>query len=144
MSEVETVAVENARFGELRVPIEEILHFEGLPGFSDVRRFALLRHDRESTFLWLVCLDREDLSFVVCDPRLFFPDYAPAVGDVHLAAVGAKDTEGVELLSIATIREDSTTLNLAGPLLVNAAAGKGVQLILEKGKHSTQEPLPEV
>lgn len=144
MTEPQSISIEHQRFGRLEVPEADVLHFDGLPGFPDARRFALLRHDRESTFLWLVSLDRSDLSFVVTDPRQFFPDYAPKLGATDLASVAAEEVGQVEIFSIATIRDGAATLNLAAPLLVHAARGRGVQLILDQGGHSTRQALPKV
>lgn len=138
------VAIEHQRFGRIEVAESDVLHFDGLPGFADARRFALVRHDRTSTFLWMICLDRDDLAFAVTDPRQFFPDYDPKLSPAQLEVVDAKLPDQVELFAIATIRDGSPTLNLAAPVIVHAAAGKGVQLILEHGKNSTQEPLPKV
>ncbi len=143
MSGAETVAIDHERFGRVEVPAPDVLLFDGLPGFADARRFALLRHDRESAFLWLVSLDRPELAFVVTDPCQFFPDYAPRLSRPQLGAVEAESPEVVELYAIATIREGSTSLNLAAPVLVHAAAGRGAQVILDQSERGTREPLPE-
>ena len=140
----EAIAIDHQRFGRIEVPSGDVIHFDGLPGFADARRFALLRHDRTSTFLWLISLDHDDLAFVVTDPRQFFPDYDPALANAQLRLVDADDVRDVELFAMATIRDGDATLNLAAPLVVHAAAGKGAQLILEHGGRSTREPLPKV
>ena len=54
----------------------------------------------------------------------------------------ADSADGLELYAIVTVREGGATLNLAAPLLVNAAAGRGAQVILDQGNHTTREPLP--
>ena len=143
MSEAETVAVDHQRFGRMEIPADQVLVFDGLPGFADARRFALLRHDRDSTFLWLVCLDRPDLAFIVTDPCQFFPDYLPKLSVSQLGAVEAQAAGAVEVYVIATVREGSTTLNLAAPVLVNSEARRGAQVILDQAQHGTHEPLPE-
>ncbi|MCP5055592.1 MAG: flagellar assembly protein FliW [bacterium] len=142
MSGADDVTMDHQRFGRLEIPADQVLAFDGLPGFADVRRFALLRHDRDSAFLWLVSLDRADLAFVVTDPRQFFPEYAPDLSRSQLESIDAKTTEGIELYAIATVREAATTLNLAAPLLVNSQARRGAQVILERSHHATREPLP--
>lgn len=143
MSEAENVVIDHRRFGRLEVPVDQVLVFDGLPGFVDARRFVLLRHDRDSAFLWLVCLDRPDLAFVVTDPCQFFPDYVPKLGPSQLGAVEAEDAKGIELYAITTVREDSTTLNLTAPVLVNTRARRGAQVILDQSDHGTREPLPD-
>ncbi len=136
-----TLRFEHQRFGEIELRAEEVLHFDPLPGFPDARRFALMGHDRDSAFCWLVCIDRPELAFVVTHPWLLVPDYDPAVAPEHLAALDGKALEDLDLLVIVTLRDRAATLNLAAPLLVNRAAGRGRQVILE-GDHSTRAPLP--
>lgn len=143
MSEAESVVIDHERFGRVEIPEGDVLGFDGLPGFADARRFALLRHDRDSAFLWLVSLDRAELAFVVTDPCQFFPDYAPKLSRPQLGAVEAEAREGIELYAIVTVQEGSTTLNLAAPVLVNASARRGAQVILDQSHHTTREPLPE-
>ncbi len=144
MSETECVSIDHRRLGPIEVPAAEILAFEGMPGFPEVRRFALLRHDRESAFLWLVSLDFPDLAFVVTSPYQFFPDYDPRISGAQLAVLGAERAEQLEIYVIATLREGSITLNLAGPLVLHPEARRGAQIILEGPEYSTREPLPEV
>lgn len=144
MSETEAVTIEHRRFGHVEVLGADVLQFDGIPGFPDARRFALLRHDRESAFLWLISLDRPELAFVVTDPCQFFPDYDVRLSLPQLAAVDAERSEEVELYAIVTVREGATTLNLAAPLVICAARGRGAQLILDQGRHSTREPLPKL
>ena len=62
------------RFGRLAFEESELLHFPGLPGFPEAKRFLIRHHDRESHFAWLISADRPDLAFVVADPWLFVPD----------------------------------------------------------------------
>ena len=142
MSTTESLRVEHERFGPIEVGAEEVLRFEGIPGFPEAKRFALLRHDRDSAFLWLLSLDVSDLAFAVADPRQFFPDYRPVFTPDHLASVEASCPEEIELFAIATIGEGNVTLNLAAPVLVNARAGRGTQVVLADDAYTTRTPLP--
>lgn len=142
MTATERLRVEHERFGPIEVVGSEVLRFEGIPGFPEADRFALLRHDRDSAFLWLVSLDVLDLAFAVADPRQFFPDYQPKLSPEQLASVDASGPEELELFAIATVREKSVTLNLAAPLLVNARAARGTQIVLADETWSTRTPLP--
>jgi flagellar assembly factor FliW len=60
----------------------------------------------------------------------------------QLASVDASRPEELELFAIATIREGSVTLNLAAPVLVNARAARGNQVVLADETHSARTPLP--
>ena len=67
-----TVPLRSRRFGDYEIPVERVLVFpDGLIGFGDARRFALLETGRPaSPFHHLACLDVPDLGFVVCDPTV--------------------------------------------------------------------------
>lgn len=131
---MERVKIETQRFGTVEADPAEILHFEGLPGFPEARRFVLREHDKSSVFGWLVCADQE-LAFVVTDPTQFFPEYRPELGAHHLSAVGAAEPGQLELLCIADVRNGAIHLNLAAPLLIHADSRRGAQVILETGDH---------
>jgi flagellar assembly factor FliW len=137
---VDRVKIETQRFGTLEAEPGELLHFDGLPGFPDARRFLLREHDTSSVFGWLICADQE-LAFVVTDPMQFFPAYQPEVAKHHLSAVGAGEDTPLELLCIADVRDGSIHLNLAAPLLIDAATRRGAQIILESGNHPTRAPV---
>jgi len=137
---VERVKIETQRFGTLDADPAEILHFDGLPGFPDARRFLLREHDTSSVFGWLICADQE-LAFVVTDPFQFFPAYQPELGPHHLCAVGASEPGPLELLCIADVRDGAVHLNLAAPLLIDAHTRRGAQVILETGNHPTRAPV---
>ena len=93
MSGEGTVRIEHRRFGSLEVPERDVLAFEPLPGFPGARRFALMAHDREGVFAWLVSLDHPDLAFVITDPRTLRPDYAPQLPAHDVQSLGAAAPE---------------------------------------------------
>lgn len=136
------VRIESRRFGTLELEEARLVDFGGLPGFPSARRFALLGHDRGDAFAWLLCAEIPDLAFAVTDPWQFFPHYAPAVSKRTFEALGVGTLEELECLVIGTVRPGGTTLNLAAPLLVNPVTRRGLQVILEDDRWSTQEPLP--
>ena len=96
-SQSDPIVVEHHRFGRLELDPGEVIHFGGLPGFPGADRFALLRHDRDSAFLWLVALDVPELAFVVTDPAQFFPDYGVAETPALRRSVDAKDQESLSV-----------------------------------------------
>jgi len=126
----ERVVIASRRFGHIETEASELIHFDGLPGFPQARRFLLMQHDGETPFAWLVCADEPDLGFVVANPWQFFPDYRPELDASHLRGVGAEVEADLELLTIADVRSNEIHLNLAAPLLLNASTHRGRQLIL--------------
>ncbi len=142
MSGREIVTIEHRRFGKLEIPEPDVLRFEGLPGFPEARRFALLAHDRGEVLAWLVSLDDAGLAFVVTDPWQFFPDYAPALGESALQRLGARSRDDVEVLVMVSVRDGQPTLNLLAPLVLCAPSRRGAQWILDDDRLSPRQPLP--
>ena len=142
MSGEGTVRIEHRRFGSLEVPDRDVLAFEPLPGCPGARRFALMAHDREGVFAWLVSLDDPALAFVVTDPWQFFPDYDPALPAGGLEGLDAKTREDLEVLVIVAVRDGQPTLNLMAPIAICAPSRRGAQWILDDPRLSASQPLP--
>lgn len=136
----ETVALRSARFGNYDVPADRVVTFpEGLIGFADARRFALLEPARaESPFRHLVSFDRLDLGFVICDALALWPAYR---ADIPLPAGVAP--EDLAVLAIITVPADprEMTANLMAPLVIDCRSRTGVQLVLDSGRYSTRHLL---
>lgn len=142
MSEKGWIEIAHSRVGSIRLPESAVIRFAGLPGFPEARRFALVHHDEDSPFSWLACLDDPELAFVVTDPRLFFPGYAPAIPPRDLEAIGAEAPGQVELLAIANLRGERPRLNLAAPLVVNAESRCAAQAVLDDDALSISHAIP--
>ena len=74
----EMVSFTTARFGEVSVPVAQILSFpRGLVGLPDATRFVFLhREESDSPFFWMQSVEDPGLAFVVCEPQAFFPEYS--------------------------------------------------------------------
>ena len=126
------ITISHRRAGELRVAEKDALRFEGIPGFPEARRWALLAHDTPSLYSWLVSLDDATLALPVLDPRPAFPGYAPKLSRGVLEALGDPVPETVVVLAIANLSKQPPVVNLAAPLLVNPENRRGLQAILEE------------
>lgn len=126
------------QFGKVDIPQDEIISFpEGLIGFPDSKRFALLGIDGESPFLWLQSLDDKDLAFAVTDPWIFNHEYdflLSTTAKKNLQIVNTEDEKKVRVLVIATIPPDLTlaSLNLKGPIIINLDQKLAMQLIIQE------------
>ncbi|MEM9174249.1 MAG: flagellar assembly protein FliW [Myxococcota bacterium] len=140
----ELIHFESRRVGPIEVPASDVVTFEPLPGFPNRTRFVLMEHAPDSPLAWLVSLDDPDLAFVVASPWTFFPQYDPPVEREHLAVLGIERREDVELLCIVTLSGKEIFLNLAAPVVVNAANRKGMQVVTDDPRYTTRAPLPEL
>ncbi|HEY0951744.1 MAG TPA: flagellar assembly protein FliW [Nocardioides sp.] len=116
---------------ETDLPVIELVR--PMPGFQDLRRFALVRLDDAGDLCRLTSVEEPELSFLVVPPGRFFPDYAPAVDDAVLEELEIRSAEDVLLLVVLNAGGSlaSTTANLAAPVLVNTASRRGGQIVLD-------------
>ncbi len=134
--------IETSRFGGIEVDDQRFLSFpRGLLGFPNDRDFALIQTGENSPFYWMQAVHREELAFVVCDPRMFIPDYRVAIKADDLAQIGLTDTGGSQVFVIVNKMDDMLTGNLQGPLVLNIATRVGKQLVLSDKRYATRHPL---
>lgn len=134
--------IDTSRFGPLEVDDQRLITFgEGILGFPNNRTFALVQTGEESAFYWLQAVDRPELAFVVCDPRLFVGDYRVPVRKDELSALAIGDPAGAQVFVIVNKIDDQLTGNLQGPLVINVATRQGRQMVLSDKRYSTRHPL---
>ena len=141
--------IETSRFGHLSVDDDRVMTFpNGLLGFPDHTRFALIQTGTENYFFWLQAVDEPNLAFVVADPTIFFKDYDVPVREESQTELRLTDASHVQVFVICNKVGDWLTGNLLGPLLVNAQNKLGQQVVLTDKKWTTRQPLlklqPEV
>src|SRR5438552_17835984 len=134
--------IQTSRFGGVEVDENRLLHFpKGLLGFPSDRDFALIQTGERSGFYWLQAVERPDLAFVVCDPRLFVTDFEVNLKAEDLAAIGATDGDNVQVFIIVNKVDDLLTGNLQGSLVVSVATRTAKQMVLSEKRYTTRHPL---
>lgn len=136
--------VQSTRFGELDVPDGQILDFaQGIMGFPEEKRFALMEYKPDSPFYFLQSLANPDLTFLLINPFAFFNDYEFDLDDALMAEIGVTAENPPTVFNIATVRDkiENMTVNLAGPVLVNMRDRKAAQWVIEKTQFPTRYPL---
>jgi len=134
--------IRTSRFGQLEVDEERLIYFEdGILGFPDQHRYALVQTGEGSGFYWLQSVQAEDLAFVVCDPRLFVADYQVPVKIDDLRTMGLDCPQGAQVFVIVNKVNDLLTGNFQGPLVVNVENRRAKQLVLSDKRYSTRHPL---
>ena len=134
-------------FGEITIDDEKIINFpSGIIGFPELTDFALI-HDEEKgtdTIHWLQSLQEPAFAMPVMDPLIVCPDYNPEVDDELLNSIGEIVPE--ELLVTVTIPKDikNMTVNLKGPMVINAAQRKATQVIVEGDEYQVKFPIYEI
>ena len=86
--------IETSRFGPTEVDENRLIRLEmGVLGFPNEKDYALIQTADGSGFYWLQAVTRPDLAFVVCDPRLFVPDYRAPIKTEELEQIGLGGVE---------------------------------------------------
>lgn len=138
--------VQTRYFGEVEIQDEKVITFEeGLPGFEDFKKFAVLDTEK-GTFNYLQCIEDKNVCFVVTDPYEFKEDYAPHISEGYFEKLGGGDSKEFIIWVIACLKEDmaKSTINLAGPLLINLNTKKAIQVIIEDKKYKSRHTLEEL
>jgi len=139
------VIIETSRFGSLEVDADRLIVFDdGVLGFPNEHEYALVQTGEGSGFYWLQAVDRADLAFVVCDPRLFVVDYQVPVKTEDLSGIDLTGADGAQVFIIVNKVGELLTGNLQGPLVVNVANRKARQLVLSDKRYSTRHPLMRI
>lgn len=126
--------------GKMDVPEDKIFEFpEGLYGFEDYKKFALLDSDYDP-FLWLQSVDEPNLAFLIVDPFLICGDYETDIDDESLKKIDITKPEDIIIMTIVTIPATGTpiTANFQGPLVINKSKKKCMQVILNDNRWSTK------
>ncbi len=136
--------IETQAFGTIEVDESQIVTLtEPMPGFADLRRFALLDPDPEHPLKWFQSVDRPETCFLIADPACFFPDYAVRWKGSEIADLKIGDGTPTAVAVVLTVPEDParTTANLLAPLVFNTEKKLARQVVLEGSGHPVRAPL---
>ena len=137
--------IETTRFGPLEVDGDRIITFkDGLLGFTQHQRFALIQTSTDPVFFWLQSADDPTLAFIVCDPLAFVPDYQVPIRRDDLENLQLSNLTDCQVLVIVNQVDGHLTGNLLGPLLVGAHSLLGKQMVLSDKRYSTRHVLIRV
>jgi flagellar assembly factor FliW len=126
--------IDTRDFGPTEVDENMIIGFpDGVPGFEDDHRFALLTPLGESAApCWLQSLDNSETCFIVFNPFELYPDYELDEAQL-LDELGIGDETNVTVFTLAIVPEvyRDTTVNLRCPIVVNLDSMTAKQIILD-------------
>lgn len=136
-------------FGEVTINEETIISFpNGIIGFPNLTQFVML-HDSESDVTpihWLQSIQEPAFAMPVMDPLLVREDYSPEVEDELLKPLGDLNQEEMLVLVTVTVPRDITkmTVNLKGPIIINAANRTACQTIVEGDGYKVKFPIYDI
>lgn len=136
-------------FGEIEIDDQKTIHFPaGIIGFPDLVDFALVHDDEQGAgnVHWLQSIQEAGFAMPVMDPLIVAPDYNPVIDDDVFAPIGNLLENEMLILVTLTVPKDVTAMsvNLKGPIIVNAVTRKACQVILEDKQYEIKFPIYEI
>jgi flagellar assembly factor FliW len=136
--------VQTVNFGSLEIPENKVVTFkEGIPGFPQIHRFAVIEPESLKPFQYLQSLDEPPISLFIINPFLIDPSYEFRLTDSDMEDVRSTNSAELTVYVVATIPEDpnEATLNFMAPIVINDKDRCGKQVILHESKYSVKHPL---
>ena len=120
-----------SRFGKLSVEENRIINFpNGLIGLSHLKRYVLLDY-KDTEIKWLQSVDDPQVAFIVIEPYVLDRQYQLVVSDAVMELLDVKDPKDLAVLIILRVEDEKVIANFQGPLIINSANRRGVQIIVE-------------
>ncbi|AYC28944.1 flagellar assembly protein FliW [Paenisporosarcina cavernae] len=125
--------IETKFFGSTEITENQIINFpEGILGFEEYNKFAMIPVDSESPFIILQSINEKQIGFVMAYPFLFNSQYEFDVSDLDKKELGIEKLEDVSVYSLVTLKEvfEESTMNLLSPIIINSKKNLGKQIVL--------------
>ena len=126
--------INTSRFGEIEVDEDLVFNFiEPILGYENLSKFVLIDYTPDSPFKWLQAVEDPNVAFPVTFPGYFGLDYQfviPEEDAKKLELSGIEDLLSVNIVCIPPGSPQAATINLLGPLVINAVNRKAMQLVL--------------
>ena len=136
-----TQTLKSTRFGDVELSDETVVEFpNGLIGLSG-RRYALLPHGEDGTFVWLHSMEDPDLALPLTKPWSFFPRYEVELSDSEAERIGVSDPSRAEVFVTVRAADEAQNFsaNLRAPIII--VSGRGFQVINEADDAPVRAPL---
>ena len=136
--------IETRAFGQIEMDDDRVMKFVGpMLGFEGADRYALVDVDPGSPFKIMQLVSDSDISFLVTDPAVFFPDYQVQLSANQAAEIELTDPDKVAVMVVVNIEAGGArlTANLYAPVIVNTENLLGKQIILNGSSYKIDEPL---
>lgn len=142
--------VNTKNFGEIEIDESKMITFvNGIVGFPEMKRFALI-HDEEkgnkAGIRWMQSIEEPAFALPVMDPLNVVPDYNPTVEEELLKPLEIDQIDDMLVLVTVTVPKDITqmTVNLSGPMIINAEKRLASQVIVENSEYDVRFPIYDI
>ncbi|MEA2639291.1 MAG: flagellar assembly factor FliW [Chloroflexota bacterium] len=139
--------VRTQRFAQVEtveVATEAVFSFpEGIPGFEELERFALVEEPRFLPFRWLQSLEDQEAVFLLVGAQLIAPEYELNLCDDDLDLLDLEAGAEADVLCILTVPTGmhGVTANLRAPVVLNRERGLGKQVVRADERYPIRHPV---
>ncbi len=138
-------ALKTSRFGDITYEQEDVVVFEdGLVGMPEFREFVLIQHKEGSPFRWLQNVEDGSMALLVVDPSHYVDHYRPEMPGAVADNLRLSNETPILVYTVCTIPSGdpkAMTLNLAGPVVINAETRRALQVVLEDEDYPVRFPV---
>ncbi|WP_352398780.1 flagellar assembly protein FliW [[Clostridium] aminophilum] len=122
-------------YGTVEYEESDVLSFpDGLFGFTECKHFIplCLEEGEDNSILLLQSIEMPEIAFVVINPFVLEPDYAPVLRHEELNYLQVSSENELSFYVICVLHEDylDNTVNLKCPIILNPTTRTGMQVIL--------------
>ena len=113
---------------------ERVFRFpDGIPGFDHIHEFVFLCKTHIRPFLFMHSVEEPETGFVCIDPCIVGSDCDSRVSIADMKILGLGSMDNAVAVGIVMIESEveKSTVNLAGPIVVNTVNHIGKQVVCE-------------
>lgn len=125
--------IESTRFGNLDIAEDSMVSFpEGILGFEEHKRFAILSCEQTDPVQWLHSIDDPSVSLPIVNPFLLKSDYNIDIDDSELEPLKTTEEEDIIVYCVTVLPNElkDVTINFAAPILINYKKNIGKQVVM--------------
>ncbi len=138
------IEINSTRLGKIKVDGDKTITFPwGIPGIEDTKNFVLIHSDPNLPFHFLQSIDKGEISFILTNPFVFFPEYEIVLSKDVMNELNIESENDVGVYVIVSVMDslENATANLMAPIVINLKNRKAKQVIYHDSKYSLKHHL---
>jgi flagellar assembly factor FliW len=132
------------KLGKFEYTDDDLITFVSpLLGFNHLMDFLFISSDELLPFSYLQSVQDPDVTFILVDVKVFFPDYAPNLHKRELKVLQIESESQLSIFGIVVVRDnpEAATVNLKAPVVINSEKKLAKQIILDDDNYKVKTPL---
>lgn len=129
---------------QVTVEKKQLIQFDfGLPGFEELKKYAIIEMEEYSPFLLLHSIEDQSIAMIILKSDIIDVDNKYKVPDSKFENLKNQGENEIGIFFILKINESKKqiTANVKAPVLINFVNQKGSQVIIDDDKLSMDLPI---